>query len=64
VELLSGMDVVVDALDSIGSRLLLCGNARKLGIPMVHAAIAGFRVRRHLFDSRQCFVDSLWQLES
>ncbi len=42
VELLSGMDIVVDALDSINSRLLLCRMARKLKIPMVHAAIAGF----------------------
>jgi molybdopterin/thiamine biosynthesis adenylyltransferase len=41
-ELLSGMDVVVDALDSISSRLLLSGAARKLKIPLVHAAIAGF----------------------
>jgi molybdopterin/thiamine biosynthesis adenylyltransferase len=42
VELLSGMDVVVDALDSINSRLLLCRTARELKIPLVHAAIAGF----------------------
>jgi len=41
-ELLSGMDVVVDALDSISSRLLLCRIAQKLEIPLVHAAIAGF----------------------
>jgi|SRR5271157_747744 len=42
VELLSGMDVVVDALDSINSRLLLCRMAQKLRIPLVYAAIAGF----------------------
>jgi|SRR5208283_3962827 len=42
VELLSGMDVIVDALDSINYRLLLCRMAQKLKIPLVHAAIAGF----------------------
>jgi molybdopterin-synthase adenylyltransferase len=42
LELLSGMDVVVDALDSINLRLLLCRIAQKLKIPLVHAAIAGF----------------------
>jgi len=41
-ELLSGMDVVVDALDSIKSRLLLCRIAQGLKVPLVHAAIAGF----------------------
>jgi len=41
VELLSGMDVVVDALDSISCRLLLCRMAQELKIPLVHAAIAG-----------------------
>jgi molybdopterin/thiamine biosynthesis adenylyltransferase len=42
VELLSGMDVIVDALDSINSRLVLCRMVQKLKIPLVHAAIAGF----------------------
>ena len=41
-QLLSGMDVVVDALDSIFSRLLVSQVTRKLKIPLVHAAIAGF----------------------
>ncbi len=41
VQLLTGMDVVIDALDSIDSRLLLCRFARELKIPLVHAAIAG-----------------------
>ena len=41
-ELLSDMNVVVDALDTINCRLLLCRMAQKLKIPLVHAAIAGF----------------------
>lgn len=40
-QLLAGMDVVVDALDSINSRLLLSKVTRELGIPLVHGAIAG-----------------------
>ena len=41
-ELLSEMNVIVDALDTINCRLLLCRMAQKLKIPLVHAAIAGF----------------------
>ncbi len=41
-ELISGCQVVVDALDSIGDRLTLARVARSHGIPLVHAAIAGF----------------------
>lgn len=41
-ELLFGMHVVVDALDNISTRLLLSKTAQRLGIPLVHGAIAGF----------------------
>ncbi|OAA82932.1 HesA/MoeB/ThiF family protein [Clostridium ljungdahlii] len=40
--ILSNHDVVVDALDSIPARLLLQGSCKKLNIPMVHGAIAGW----------------------
>ncbi|MDR7867038.1 MAG: HesA/MoeB/ThiF family protein [Sporomusaceae bacterium] len=40
--LLAGIDIVVDALDNIATRLLLGQTARDLGIPLVHGAIAGF----------------------
>lgn len=40
--LLTGMDIVVDALDNIQIRLLLATTAGELGLPLVHAAIAGF----------------------
>ena len=40
--LLSGMDIVVDALDTISSRLLVSRMTSKLGISLVHGAIAGF----------------------
>lgn len=41
-KLLSGVDVIVDALDTISSRRMLLLTAQKLQIPLVHAAIAGF----------------------
>ena len=41
-KLLAGMDIVVDALDTLGARRLLAECARKLRLPLVHAAIAGF----------------------
>jgi len=40
--LLAGMDVVVDALDNISSRLLLSKTTQELGIPLVYGAIAGY----------------------
>lgn len=42
LELLSGMDVLVDALDNLSSRRILVRTAHLLGIPLIHAAIAGF----------------------
>jgi molybdopterin/thiamine biosynthesis adenylyltransferase len=42
LELLTGMDVVVDALDNFSSRLVLSKTTQELGIPLVHGAIAGF----------------------
>ncbi len=40
--LLDGVELVVDALDSIPTRLILGRAAKKKGIPLVHAAIAGY----------------------
>lgn len=41
-ELLTGMDVIIDALDNFSSRRLLYQRAQELRIPLIHAAIAGF----------------------
>ena len=41
-DLLSGSDVIVDCLDSIETRFVLENAAKKLGIPFVSAAVAGF----------------------
>jgi len=40
--LLGGAEVVVDALDSVPDRFVIERAAKQLGIPMVHAGIAGF----------------------
>ncbi|MTI94411.1 MAG: HesA/MoeB/ThiF family protein [Firmicutes bacterium] len=39
---LQGHDVVVDALDNVSGRKLLQAECARLGIPMVHGAIAGW----------------------
>lgn len=41
-ELLAGSDVLVDALDNIADRFILEESAKRLGIPLVHGALAGF----------------------
>ncbi|MHC1758428.1 MAG: ThiF family adenylyltransferase [Negativicutes bacterium] len=41
-EILSGADVIVDALDLISSRRILFQTAQEMKVPLVHAAIAGF----------------------
>jgi len=41
-ELLHGCQVIVDALDSIQTRLALARTCTELGIPMVHGAIGGW----------------------
>jgi molybdopterin/thiamine biosynthesis adenylyltransferase len=42
VQLLQGSNVLVDALDALPTRLELQRAARRLGVPMVHGAIAGY----------------------
>ncbi|MBC7332534.1 MAG: HesA/MoeB/ThiF family protein, partial [Synergistetes bacterium] len=39
--LLSGSDVIIDALDNIPSRRILIKSASKLGIPLIHGAVHG-----------------------
>lgn len=41
-EILIGSNVVVDALDNVQDRFLLERTTKKLGIPLVHGALAGF----------------------
>ncbi|MBS3755444.1 MAG: HesA/MoeB/ThiF family protein [Desulfobacterales bacterium] len=41
-EILAGTNTVVDALDNVSDRLVLAQASKTAGIPLVHAAIAGF----------------------
>jgi len=41
-EILAGSDVVVDALDTLPTRLVLQKVAQSMGIPLVHGAIGGY----------------------
>lgn len=41
-EILHGHDIVIDALDSIQTRIMLAEVCAKLGIPLVHGSIAGW----------------------
>lgn len=41
-DLIRGTDLVLDALDNLPGRFLLAERARRLGIPMIHAAVAGW----------------------
>ncbi len=42
IGLLTGSQVVVDALDSVDTRLALAESCAELGIPLIHGAIAGW----------------------
>lgn len=44
-EILAGAEAVVDALDNVPDRLILETACQRLGIPLVHGAIAGFEGR-------------------
>ena len=41
-EILAGCDVVIDALDSVGAKLMLQRACKKQEIPMIHGAIGGW----------------------
>lgn len=61
--ILEGLDIVVDALDTIKDRLLLSDTARHLDIPMVHGAVAGFEGRVMTFFPEDPGVDVLYGQE-
>ncbi len=44
-QILAGTDVIVDALDNVPDRLMLQEAARRLGVPLIHGALAGFEGR-------------------
>lgn len=51
--LLRGHDVVVDGADNFATRYLLAAATRRLGVPMVYAAIERFSGQASVFDPRR-----------
>ncbi|QWT21476.1 molybdopterin-synthase adenylyltransferase MoeB [Bacillus sp. NP157] len=51
--LLAGHDVVVDGADNFPARYLIAAATRRLGIPMVYAAIERFSGQASVFDPRR-----------
>lgn len=47
-ELLSGQDLVLDALDNIPARLLLEDTCEAFGIPLAHGAVSGWQLQASL----------------
>lgn len=44
-ELLGNAELAIDALDNAESRLILAGACRKMGIPLIHGAVQGWRAQ-------------------
>lgn len=51
--LIQGHDVVVDGADNFATRYLLAAATRRLGVPMVYAAIERFTGQASVFDPRR-----------
>ncbi|HXP00776.1 MAG TPA: molybdopterin-synthase adenylyltransferase MoeB [Luteibacter sp.] len=52
-DLIRGHDVVIDGADNFATRYLLAAATRRLGIPMVYAAIERFTGQASVFDPRR-----------
>ncbi|MDQ0008097.1 molybdopterin/thiamine biosynthesis adenylyltransferase/rhodanese-related sulfurtransferase [Luteibacter jiangsuensis] len=52
-DLIRGHDVVIDGADNFATRYLLAAATRRLGIPMVYAAIERFNGQASVFDPRR-----------
>ncbi|MCL1874869.1 MAG: HesA/MoeB/ThiF family protein [Synergistaceae bacterium] len=63
-EILSGCDIVFDALDNIRSRLILCGAARVRNIPVVHGAVAGWYGQVSVITPDNRLLPDIWEKQS
>lgn len=59
-ELISGCDLVLDALDNIESRRILAGHCEKLGIPLVFGAISGWAAQCALSMPGDRLIEKLY----
>ena len=60
LQILTGCDVVMDALDSIEARKILSRACSELGIPLVHGAIAGWVAQAAISMPGDGLVDRLY----
>lgn len=58
--LLRGCDVIIDAVDGVASRLALQHLAEKLGVPLVHGAVAGWHGQVATLFPGDRIIDSLY----
>ena len=59
-KLISGCDLVMDALDNINSRRLLARYCEKLGVPMVYGAISGWVAQAAISLPGDDFIEKLY----
>ena len=60
-EILTGCDIVFDALDNIRSRITLCKAARALNISVVHGAIAGWYGQVSVIMPENKLLTDIWE---
>ena len=63
-KLISGCDVVIDALDSVKARKVLASACNKLGIPLVHGAIEGWFAQVSVVMPGSTLIDKLYPDEN
>ena len=59
-KLISGCDLVMDALDNIDSRRILAHYCEKLGVPMVYGAISGWVAQAAISLPGDDFIEKLY----
>ena len=59
-KLISGCDLVMDALDNIESRRILARYCEKLGVPMVYGAISGWVAQAAISLPGDKFIEKLY----
>lgn len=63
-EILKGSSVVIDALDNLISRIIVCRCAYKIGIPFIHGAIHGTMGQVTTFTSKTPQYEEIFKLPS
>jgi molybdopterin/thiamine biosynthesis adenylyltransferase len=63
-EILTGCNIVFDALDNIRSRLIICKAARVLNIPVVHGAIAGWFGQISVIMPDSKLLPEIWESQN